>query len=197
MSSGKYIRRRLVAPSGGAVKGTGYLIGSLFVVARSNAAEGANFSAAIGGTWTLPKTSAQAWTQGQKIYWNVATSKADSDGTTGPLIGVAEVVAANPSTTGSVITNGVAAATAEGPQTTIAALTGTLTGTANGSLVDIAATAAATAGDTSPSAAQVDAGIATAVASIVSGVNEQNKELLTKINEVIAALKAAGIVAEA
>lgn len=77
---------------------------------------------------------------------------------------------------------------------TAATLTGTLTGTANGAMVDVAATAAATAGDATPSAAQVDAGIATAVATIVSGVNEQNKELQAMVNKLTAdnvALRAA------
>lgn len=77
---------------------------------------------------------------------------------------------------------------------TAATVTGTLTGTANGGVVDIAATAASTAGGAEPSAAQVDAGIATAVASIVTGTNEQLKELQTQLNAVIAdnvALRAA------
>lgn len=86
--------------------------------------------------------------------------------------------------------------TAAGSQVTLtsAALTGTLTGTANGALVDVAATAASTPGASSPSAGNVDTGIATAVASIVTGVNEQNKEFLTMINKLVvdvAALKAA------
>lgn len=66
-----------------------------------------------------------------------------------------------------------------------AALTGTLTGTANGTLVNVAATAASTAGTVTPSASDVDAGIATAVASIVTGVNEQNKELQTRLNQLV------------
>lgn len=73
-------------------------------------------------------------------------------------------------------------------------LTGTLTGTVNGALVDVAATAASTAGGSGPTAGQVDTGIATAVASIVLGVNEQNKEFLTKINAILAALRTAGII---
>jgi hypothetical protein len=32
----------------------------------------------------------------------------------------------------------------------------------------------------------VDSAIATAVASIVTGVNEQNKELMTKVNQLVA-----------
>lgn len=80
---------------------------------------------------------------------------------------------------------------------TIAALTGSLTGTVNGALVDIAAAAGACAGDTTPSAANVNSAIATAVAPIVTGVNEQNKEIMTTLNAVIAALKAQNIVLSA
>jgi hypothetical protein len=68
-------------------------------------------------------------------------------------------------------------------------LTGALTGAVDGALVDVAAAAAATAGGATPSAAQVDAGIATAVAPIVAGVNEQMKELFTKINLIINTIK--------
>jgi hypothetical protein len=69
---------------------------------------------------------------------------------------------------------------------TAAALTGALTGTADGALVDIAATAGGCAGTTTPSATNVDAAIATAVASIVTGTNEQLKELLTMVNKLTA-----------
>jgi len=72
----------------------------------------------------------------------------------------------------------------------ITALAGTLTGTVNGTIVDVAAAAAATAGGATPTAAQVDAGIATAVAPIVTGVNEQLKEIQTTLNAVIAAIRA-------
>jgi len=67
-----------------------------------------------------------------------------------------------------------------------ATLTGALTGVVNGALVDIAATAAATAGGATPTAGQVDAGIATAIASIVTGANEQNKELMAMVNKLTA-----------
>lgn len=69
---------------------------------------------------------------------------------------------------------------------TAAALTGTLTGTVNGALVDIAATAGACEGAATPTATQVDAAIARAVATIVSGANEQIKELQTMLNAAIA-----------
>jgi len=66
-----------------------------------------------------------------------------------------------------------------------AGLTGTLTGTVNGALVDVAAAAGNCGGNTTPSASDVDTAIATAVAPIVTGVNEQNKELMTRINDLI------------
>lgn len=78
-----------------------------------------------------------------------------------------------------------ATATAVVSGITATALTGTLTGTANGSLVDVAATAGSCAGGATPSAANVDSAIATAVASIVSGTNEQLKELQTTLNLLI------------
>ena len=125
-------RVRLTAPGGGVTKGLGYLIGSLFVVARSTAAAAAKFTGATAGVWTLTKTSAQAWTEGQKIYWNTSTSKADSDVTTGPLIGVAAEAAANPSSTGRVRLNAASSATAEGlglDATEYGRLNGALAGT--------------------------------------------------------------------
>jgi predicted RecA/RadA family phage recombinase len=125
-------RARFTAPGGGVTKGLGYLIGSLFVVARHDAAAAAQFTGATAGIWTLVKTSAQAWTQGQKVYWNTGTSKADSDVTTGPLIGVAAAVAANPSSTGRVRLNAASPGTAEGlglDATEYGRLNGALAGT--------------------------------------------------------------------
>lgn len=194
-----YIRKGdvldLTAPSGGVVSGTGYLIGTLFVVALVTAAEGASFAAMVEGVFTLPKTSAQAWAEGQKVFWDNSNHRADSDSTVGQLIGVAAAVAANPTATGIVRLNCGVPAMAEGAQAAVANLTGTLTGTANGSLADIAATAAACAGGATPSATDVDTAVATAVASIVTGTNEQLKELQTKLNAALDALRAAGVIA--
>lgn len=63
-------------------------------------------------------------------------------------------------------------------------ITGTLTGTVDGAMVDIAATAGGCEGGATPTAGQVDAAIATAVGTIVSGTNEQMKELLTQVNAI-------------
>lgn len=102
----------LTAPTGGVVAGLGYLIGALFVVAMTTVDQTLAFVGAVEGVFDLVKTSAQAWTEGQKIYWNTSTSKADNDPTTGPLIGVAAAVAANPSSTGTVRLNGTSSSDA-------------------------------------------------------------------------------------
>lgn len=174
--------------------GQGAQVGSQFAVALQDTLSTVSGEFATGGVWSLAKTSAQAWTVGQKIYWDNSNKRCDSDGTVGILIGVATAVAANPSSTGNVKLNEAVAATSEGPQAAEADLTGTLTGTVNGAMVDVAATAGACAGGATPTATQVDTAIETAVASIVTGVNEQNKETLTKINALLAKLRIAGII---
>ncbi len=174
--------------------GQGAQVGSLFGVALKDTTNATVGEFATEGVFDLAKTSAQAWTVGQKIYWDNSNKRCDTDGTVGILIGVATAVAANPSSTGYVKLNEAVADVSEGPQAAEADLSGTLTGTANGSLVDIAATAGACAGGSTPTATQVDTAIATAVASIVTGVNEQNKELQTKINALLAKLRTVGII---
>lgn len=199
--------------------GQGVQVGSQFAVALKDTTNATDGEFATSGVWDLAKTSAQAWTVGQKIYWDNNNKRCDTDSTVGILIGVATKVAANPSSTGYVKLNEAVPDTSEGPQAavadltentgaiggtnngdlpdltaTAAALTGTLTGTVNGALVDIAATAGACAGGSTPTAANVDSAIATAVASIVTGVNEQNAEFQAALNEVVAdnvALRAA------
>lgn len=154
--------------------GQGAQVGSQFGVAlkdTTNATEGA-FSTC--GVWSLAKTSAQAWTVGQKIYWDNSNKRCDTDGTVGILIGVATAVAANPSSTGNVKLNEAVAATSEGPQAAEADLTfGTniTAATANGALAD--------SSTTNPTEAQF---------------NELAKELGVKINSILAKLRIAGII---
>jgi predicted RecA/RadA family phage recombinase len=165
----------LAAPSGGVVSGTGYLIGGLFGVALTTAAEGVTFEFKVTGVWQLAKTSAQAWVVGDKIYRNAATGAMDTDATTGPLVGVAVAVADNPSATGIVRLNGGAPSTAEGPQAAVASFTfGTniTAATANNALTDSSAT--------NPTEAQF---------------NELAKEVGTKVNDILVRLRAAGIIA--
>ncbi|MET3892789.1 putative RecA/RadA family phage recombinase [Bosea sp. OAE506] len=70
----------LIAPAGGVVSGTGYLIGALFAVAVHSAAAGVEFTGQTEGVVTLPKATG-AITQGALVYWdnaakNVTTTSA-------------------------------------------------------------------------------------------------------------------------
>ncbi len=90
----------LTAPSGGVTAGSGYLIGAMFVVALHKAPAGESFEGQLTGVWSLPKTSAQAWTEGAALYWD--GSKVTTAESTNTLIGHAAAAAANPSATGLV-----------------------------------------------------------------------------------------------
>lgn len=96
------------APSGGVSAGDGVQIGQLFTVAVTDAAETETFQGKTTGVFTLPKTSAQAWTEGVLVYWT-GTAATTTAGTN-LLIGCAAAAAANPSSTGSVRLNGIARA---------------------------------------------------------------------------------------
>jgi len=157
--------------------GLGAQVGSIFGVALQTVANGVEGQFATEGVWALAKADEQEWTQGQKIYWDNSGKVCTNVATAGMLIGVAmEAVAVTAGlTTGIVRLNGVAPDTAEGPQTAIASLTfGTniAAATANGALADSAGT--------NPSEAQF---------------NELAKELGTKVNDILVALRAAGIIA--
>lgn len=88
--------------------GEGVRTGMLFGVAQTTVLTGAEVVVATKGVFSLPKTSAQAWTVGQAIFW---TGSACTTVTAGNLfIGVATAIAVNPSATGLVRLNGSAPA---------------------------------------------------------------------------------------
>lgn len=157
--------------------GQGAQVGSIFGVALATVLSTVDGEFATKGVWELTKVGSQAWTQGEKIYWDDANKRCTSVATAGMLIGVAtEAVGSGAGVVlGNVRLNGVAPATAEGPQTAIASFTmGTniTAATANDALTDSSAT--------NPSEAQF---------------NELAKEVGTKVNAILAALRAAGIIA--
>jgi predicted RecA/RadA family phage recombinase len=104
----------LTAPAGGVESGMGYVIGDVFVVATADADAAAEFQGQVTGVWELPKTSAQAWTEGQPIAWDAANDRADSNLTLGPVIGVATAAADNPSSVGWVRLHAAGGASARG-----------------------------------------------------------------------------------
>lgn len=85
----------------------GAMIGSIFGVALVDVDSGDEAAFQTEGVFELAKTSAQAWTAGQKIYWDNANKRCDSDPALGALIGAAEEVADNPSSTGIVRLDGI------------------------------------------------------------------------------------------
>lgn len=78
------------------------MVGKLFGVASSDAVSGASVELCTEGVFTLPKVSAQAWTQGAAIYWDAGEAKATTTASTNTLIGHAAEAAANPSAAGAV-----------------------------------------------------------------------------------------------
>lgn len=55
--------------------GAAVLKGALFGIAQNNAAETEEVVLNLTGVWSLPKTTGEAWTQGQQLYWNAGTAK--------------------------------------------------------------------------------------------------------------------------
>lgn len=88
--------------------GQGAMIGSIFGVALEDVDSGDEAAFQTEEVHELAKTSAQAWTAGQKIYWDNTNKRCDSDPAIGPQIGAAEEAADNPSSTGIVKLNGIA-----------------------------------------------------------------------------------------
>jgi len=95
-----------IAAPAAKLSGEGVVAGLMFGVALHDAASGAQLAMTLEGVVTLAKTSAQAWTLGQAIYYIPATNLTTTATTTGNLfIGVAAAIADNPSATGRVVLN--------------------------------------------------------------------------------------------
>ena len=88
------------------LSGAGFQVGALFAIASTDALAGTPVEGITDGVFMLPKTGAQAWAIGVRIYWDDATKRCDTDTAKGDLIGVATAVAANPSAAGYVRLNG-------------------------------------------------------------------------------------------
>ena len=81
----------LTAPTGGVVSGTAYLVGGVIVIATETVAQTLPFAALVVGVVDVPKNADEAWTEGKKIYWDVADANFTDDADTGTnqLVGVA------------------------------------------------------------------------------------------------------------
>lgn len=74
----------------------------VFVAPRAIAANELG-SLATSGTWKLQKTTGQAWTLGQRLYWDGGTSKATSVAGALKVLGYAAAAAASGDTEGLVL----------------------------------------------------------------------------------------------
>ena len=89
----------LIAPYAVA-SGAPFKVGAFIGVAVAAAALGAAVEGMPEGVFQLPKVSAQAWSVGDRIYWDDAAKLMTTVSASNTLVGVALAVAANPSTTG-------------------------------------------------------------------------------------------------
>ncbi len=155
--------------------GAGAKVGAHFGVAKETLASGASGEFETQGEFNLTKVGSQAWAVGELVYWDNSNKRCTTDSAAGMLIGACTVACGS----GAGVTSGTLKLSglpdlAEGAQANIAALTfGTdiTAATANGSLTDSSAV--------NPTKAQFD---------------ELAKELGTKINAIVAALVAAGVI---
>lgn len=90
--------------------GQGALVGSLFGVASADAANAAPVVLVTTGVFDLPKPGSQAWTVGQRVYWDNAARNVTNVVGSNTLIGCAltAVGAGAGELTGRVRLNGVA-----------------------------------------------------------------------------------------
>ena len=95
----------LIITAGSAItSGAGVLTGSIFGVAAADIASGADGPINLSGIYDLPKTAAQAWTQGALIYWT--GTACTNVASTNKLIGIAARAQLSADTTGRVRLNG-------------------------------------------------------------------------------------------
>jgi predicted RecA/RadA family phage recombinase len=97
----------ITLPSPRAVaSGAGALIGAIFGVASTDAAQGEEVSFVRVGVFILPKATGAAWTPGQKLYWdNTAFNVTTSASSTTP-IGAAAAAAGSADASGNVLLTG-------------------------------------------------------------------------------------------
>ena len=97
----------VIAPAA-VTSGQGVLVGAMFGVAARDAANGAEVELNLVGVFDLPKAASQAWTVGQRIYWDNTAKNTTNVVGTNTLIGVATIPVGGTAgeTTGRVRLNG-------------------------------------------------------------------------------------------
>ena len=86
--------------------GSGLLVGAIFAVALADAAAGQPVESRRVDVFDLTKATGEAWTQGQKVYWDNANFRVTSTATNNTLIGAAAQAQASADTVGRVLLTG-------------------------------------------------------------------------------------------
>ncbi len=86
--------------------GAGALVGTIFGVASTDAAQGEDTSFVRVGVFTLPKAAGAAWTPGQKVYWDNAAFNVTTSASGTTAIGAAAAAAGSADTSGAVLLTG-------------------------------------------------------------------------------------------
>jgi predicted RecA/RadA family phage recombinase len=171
--------------------GSGAKVGtSLFGVAMMDIASAATGPFAMEGLFKLAKTTSQAWTAGDRLYWDDSGKKLTTDATAGLFVGVCTVAAGSSDATGYCRLNEGAPGLNSGSQGTLADLTDNSGGaSADGTIgVITLPTLAGWNGSTDPTAAE-----ATQIITACTESRDAVKELATKLNALLAKLRLAGI----
>ncbi len=95
----------LDAPSD-VLSGAGVIIGNIFGVANGDALAGAPVVLSTVGVYKLPKTTADALTVGEQVYWDSTNGEVTATATGNTLIGVALAAAGAGVTSATVRLNG-------------------------------------------------------------------------------------------
>ena len=97
----------LAAPAA-VTSGAGVLAGAIFGIAAYDAASGDHVEVVTTGVFDLNKIGSQAWSVGDKVYWDNTNKRATKIATDNTLIGVALVAVGSGAdeTTGCVRLNG-------------------------------------------------------------------------------------------
>jgi predicted RecA/RadA family phage recombinase len=87
----------VAAPTGGVLSGAGVLIGTLFGIAQSDAAEGADVEILTEGVIEIGKTAALQIDVGDRLFWDATNKVVNKTAAAQVCVGVAVSAAANPS----------------------------------------------------------------------------------------------------
>jgi predicted RecA/RadA family phage recombinase len=86
--------------------GAGALVGSVFGVAQSAAANGEEVVLLTEGVFEMAKATGQAWTVGLKLYWDNSAKNITSTASANTLVGAATAAALTGDTVGVVYLDG-------------------------------------------------------------------------------------------